>query len=119
MQKVQPPDRYKRLLLEALKCYAEKDVEGDGYLSPEALSEVICEIAGADGLSDHHLRHLIRKADRERTGLITYDFFIRALFGTPPVLTYVPKAKKQGIMASLVSNFSKAFSNKSSGPRLR
>lgn len=32
-------------------------------------------------------------ADRERTGMITFDFCIRALFHTPPVLVYKPEAK--------------------------
>jgi len=94
---------------EALKYFAEKDVEAEGWLSPEALREVIFEIAGTESLGEHQVRHLI-----------TYDFFIRALFGTPPVLTYVPKAKRQGAMASLMSNFSnfsKAFSNNSSASR--
>lgn len=102
---------------EALKYFAEKDVEAEGWLSPAALREVIFEIAGTEGLGEHQVRHLIKKADREKTGLITYDFFIRALFGTPPVLTYVPKPKKQGAMARLMSNFSKAFSNNSSASR--
>jgi len=100
---------------QALKYYAEKDVNGRGVLSPDELREVIFSIAGGENLSDHQVRHLIRKADRERTGFITYDFFIRAMFGTPPVLTYEPKAQKQSMMTSFVSNFSKAFSSKSSG----
>lgn len=39
------------------------------------------------------IKRLVRAADRERTGMITFDFFIRALFGSPPILAYEPPSR--------------------------
>merc|ERR1711920_259187 len=92
-----------RKLLEkdAMRHFAEKDVKGTGFLTIPQLREVIHSIAGPDGIDEHQVEHLLKKSDRERTGRIPFAFFIRALFGTPPLLQYKPKPRNQSFLATL------------------
>lgn len=92
-----------RILLEkdAMRAFAAYDKEGTGFLSRHALREVVRLLAGPDGIDEEQVHHIVKKADRERTGKIPFPFFIRALFGTPPVLVYTPKPRKKSFLASL------------------
>mmetsp|Transcript_57525 Transcript_57525/g.168461 ORF Transcript_57525/g.168461 Transcript_57525/m.168461 type:complete len:313 (-) Transcript_57525:48-986(-) len=92
-----------RVLLEkeAMRAFAAYDVQGTGFLSRHALREVVRALAGPDGISDEQVHYIVKKSDTERTGRIPFAFFIRALFGTPPVLVYTPKPRKKSLLASL------------------
>merc|ERR1711976_944167 len=80
---------FRRLLeKDALRAFAAKDVHGTGYLSLKQLREVVYALAGPEGIDERQVDLILKKSDRERTGRIPYDFFIRAFFGTPPVLEY-------------------------------
>lgn len=86
---------YRRLLeKDALRVFAAKDKYGTGYLTLKQLREVIYTIAGPDGIDDKQVEQILKKSDRERTGRIPYDFFIRAFFGTPPVLDYKSRTRR-------------------------
>lgn len=79
---------------DALRLFRLKDTHGRGWITPHALKEVLTSISGQDGMGPEQIDRIVLQADRERTGCITYDFFIRALFGTPPVLVYKPQPRK-------------------------
>jgi len=72
---------------DAMKIFSEKD-NGTGYISLNALRDVIDDIAGPEGADREFVEAVIKKADREKTGKVSFDFFIRALFGSPPLLPY-------------------------------
>jgi len=93
-----------RKLLEkdAMREFAAKDVNGRGFITCKALREILHTMAAADGGMDkHHADRIIKTADRERTGLITFEMFIRAIFGTPPLLVYKPKSRSALLMSAL------------------
>jgi len=88
-------DAYRRLLeKDAMRVFAKRD-KNNGFVSIKALRDVIHELAGPDGIDKHHVDDIVRKADRERTGWVTFDFFIRALLGSPAKLEY-KKGSGQG-----------------------
>lgn len=87
---------FRRLLeKDAMRAFAAKDVHCTGHLSLKQLREVIYAIAGPDGIDEKQVDYIIKKSDRERTGRIPYEFFIRAFFGTPPVLEYRARVRKR------------------------
>jgi len=81
-----------RKLLEkdAMRSFQAYDRTRMGIISVEDLPAVLRKIAGPEGIDDDQLKNFTKSADRERTGLITFDFFIRAMFGTPPLVPYKP-----------------------------
>lgn len=97
-----------RRLLEnsAMEAFQRRD-NGTGYLSRKQIREAIFDIAGEDGIDKARVDLLIRRADREKTGRIPYDFFIRALFGSAPVTKYRPPARNMSFLARLFACGSK------------
>jgi Ca2+-binding EF-hand superfamily protein len=90
-----------RILLEkdVLRVFAEKDTRGRGWITCKALRQVLSTIAGPEGMDPQHLERLVKLADRERTGMITYAFFVRALFGTPPLIEYKPPSRGSALLS--------------------
>merc|ERR1712139_145318 len=86
--------------------FAEHDIDGDGVLGKGAIRKVIVALAGPDGISKKQVERIVKKADRERTGMITFDFFIRALIGVPPLLTY-KKPQPEGLFERLALRLAK------------
>eukprot|EP00747_Dinoflagellata_sp_TGD_P088369 gnl/TRDRNA2_/TRDRNA2_163974_c0_seq1.p1 gnl/TRDRNA2_/TRDRNA2_163974_c0~~gnl/TRDRNA2_/TRDRNA2_163974_c0_seq1.p1 ORF type:complete len:373 (-),score=104.94 gnl/TRDRNA2_/TRDRNA2_163974_c0_seq1:140-1258(-) len=97
-----------RIILEkdAMARFAEHDVDGDGTLGKGAIRKVVLALAGPDGISKQQVERIVKKADRERTGMITFDFFIRALIGMPPILTY-KKPQPEGLIERLALRLAK------------
>jgi len=91
-----------RILLEkdAMRAFASQD-DGSGFLTRHALRDVVRVLAGPEGIDEETVHYIVKKSDRERTGRIPFAFFIRALFGTPPVLVYTPKPRKTNFLARL------------------
>lgn len=91
-----------RILLEkeAMHAFAAQDTQGNGFISRSALREVIFALAGPEGIPEEQVHYLIKKSDRERTGRIPFNYFIKAMLGSPPTIVYVPK-KRKGIIATL------------------
>lgn len=110
MLAMMPKLRAFRRLLEkdAMKAFSEKD-DGSGFISIKALKEVIHNIAGPDGIDKNFVNSLVKKADRERTGRIPFDFFIRALFGSPPLIPYQRDMKKASFLQKLLALTARCF----------
>merc|ERR1712146_837813 len=79
----------------AMRVFGDRDVHGTGYLTIKQLREVIYSLAGPEGTDERRVEQILKAADRERTGRVPYDFFIRALFGTPPVLEYHRRVRRR------------------------
>lgn len=90
-----------RKLLEkdAMREFAARDVTGKGWISIKALREILTIMAGPDGIEARTLDRLVKKADREREGKIHYEFFMKALFGTAPVLKYQPPQRSNSLLS--------------------
>lgn len=98
---------FRRLLeTSAMDAFQKKD-NGTGFLTRKQIREVIFEIAGDEGMEKARVDVLVKRADREKTGRIPYDFFIRALFGSPPVTKYKPPARSMSFLARLFACGSK------------
>lgn len=97
-----PKLRAYRAIIEkdAMRAFSEKD-DGSGYIGLRALREVVMNLAGPDGVDKDFVESLLKKADRERTGRIPFDFFIKALFGSPPVIPYQRDSKKTSFKQKL------------------
>jgi len=80
---------------DALRLFRSKDHRGRGWISVDAMRDVLYVISGEQGLGPEAIELMCQTADRERTGVVTYDFFIRAVFGSPPVLVYRPVQRKE------------------------
>jgi len=96
---------YRRLIeKDAMSKFSEKD-NGSGYITLKQLKDVMNELAGPEGCDKQFVESILKKADRERTGKIPFDYFIRALFGSPPLLPYRRETKnlsfKQQVFAGL------------------
>lgn len=95
-----------RLVLEkdALHLFQMKDHRGRGWITTDQMRDVLHMISGDENTlhqdvkkaGKEQIERMVQQADRERTGMVTYDFFIRALFGAPPVLNYRPAARTGG-----------------------
>lgn len=96
-----------RVVLErdALHAFQHKDRDGDGILHRNELRDVLWTIAGPGGTDHEQVEEIVRKADREKTGRISYDFFIRAFVGTPPVLKYTPLQRHRSLIVRLLGPF--------------
>jgi len=79
-----------RMVIErdAMRAFQAKDFHRRGWITRRALAELLTAMSGPDGFDEEYISRIVRTADRERTGMITFDFFIRALFGSPPILAY-------------------------------
>lgn len=90
-----------RQLLEkdAMRCFAAKDVHGKGYISSKATRQILMEMSGPDGMDEEQIIKIIKEADKQRIDRITFDGFVRAVFGTPPLLVYKPR--RQGLLRTL------------------
>mmetsp|Transcript_78429 Transcript_78429/g.196991 ORF Transcript_78429/g.196991 Transcript_78429/m.196991 type:complete len:323 (+) Transcript_78429:85-1053(+) len=92
-----------RKLLEkdAMREFAAKDTHGRGFITPKALREILHTMSGDEGMSKEHMDKIVKTADRERTGMITFEMFIRAIFGTPPLLVYKPKGRAASLLGAI------------------
>lgn len=92
-----------RKLLEkdAMQMFKARDNKGRGWITSKALREMLLELAGPDGMEEEQIERILREADRERTDMITFEFFIRALFGTPPLLVYKPPSRAGNLLSQL------------------
>merc|ERR1712176_938160 len=64
----------------------------------------IRDIVGLDGMDNMQVNALVRKADRLKDGMITFDFFIRAMFDdTPPLVPYKPPRRHNFIVQALLN----------------
>jgi Ca2+-binding EF-hand superfamily protein len=82
---------FRRLLeKDAMSSFQRYDTSRKGVIAIEDLPRVLRELAGPEGIGELQIKQFIKNADRERTGQIPFDFFIRAMFGTPPLVAYKP-----------------------------
>jgi len=79
---------YRRLIeKDAMIAFSSRD-DGSGYIPIKAMREVIIELLGIESADRSYVETILRKCDREKTGQITFEFFIRAIFGSPPHIPY-------------------------------
>mmetsp|Transcript_29956 Transcript_29956/g.47842 ORF Transcript_29956/g.47842 Transcript_29956/m.47842 type:complete len:355 (-) Transcript_29956:8-1072(-) len=79
---------FRRLIeKDAMKAFSVYD-NGSGFISKRALREVIHRLSGPEPMEKAYVDALCKKADRENTDRIPFDFFIRAMFGSPPLIPY-------------------------------
>merc|ERR1712107_14496 len=85
---------------EAMVAFGNRD-PGYGWLTPK-----LCKLAFHDidpTMDAKQLNQLVKKADCLKDGIITYDFFIRAMFDdTPPVTKYVPKKRRHPVVQAIL-----------------
>lgn len=82
---------------DALRLFRQKDWRGRGYITLSGMREIMETLSG-DDMNPEQVDHIIGIADREHTGCITYDWFIRAVFKTAPLLEYVPPERRHGLV---------------------
>lgn len=87
---------------DAIRHFSHFD-DGSGHVSLKELEQLLDRLAGPEPFDPEFVAMIIKKADRERTGRITHELFIRALFGSKPIIPYVRDVKemtlKQRILA--------------------
>eukprot|EP00928_Gymnodinium_smaydae_P013943 TRINITY_DN15052_c0_g1_i1.p1 TRINITY_DN15052_c0_g1~~TRINITY_DN15052_c0_g1_i1.p1 ORF type:complete len:354 (+),score=55.70 TRINITY_DN15052_c0_g1_i1:107-1063(+) len=90
-----------RIMIEkdAMRAFQRHD-PGVGWVTRKAVKQVFEDILGPDA-DKEQVNYLAKKADRLKDGMITYDFFIRAMFDdTAPCTTYV-LPRKRSILARM------------------
>lgn len=79
---------FRRLIeKDAMKAFSIYD-NGSGFISVQELREVLHRLSGPEPMEKAYVDAICKKADRERTGRIPFDFFIKAMFGSPPLIPY-------------------------------
>lgn len=99
---------YRRLLEQStMEAFQQRD-NGSGFLSRKQLREMLFEIAGDDGIDKARVDMLVKKADREKTGRIPFEFVIRAMFGSPPITEYKRPIRSTNFLLRLLGCGSKS-----------
>ncbi|CAE8588738.1 unnamed protein product, partial [Polarella glacialis] len=106
-----------RIVLEkdCMRYFHQKDPYGYNSISTEDLREILHDMAGPDGISHEQVDGMIKKADKENAGHMTFDAVVRALFGTRPLIQYKPPPGK-GIIQTIMESFG-GFCSSSSGSK--
>merc|ERR1712046_338 len=85
---------YRKLLeRDAMEAFAVSDENKNGTLGRDEIRNALMIIAGAE-VDEEWMEQIIDAADTQHTGEITYDDCMKALFGTKPIVPYVPYWKK-------------------------
>jgi len=86
---------------DAMKAFSEQD-KGSGYITLRQLKIVINNIAGIEGMDKEWVAAILKKSDREKTNRIPFEFFIKALFGTPPLIPYVRDMRQSSLLDKVI-----------------
>merc|ERR1712014_179046 len=86
---------------EAMAAFASWD-PGYGWLTPKLCKNAFRDIDPT--MDPKQINQLVKKADRLKDGIITYDFFIRAMFDdTPPLTKYIPRRRHHPVVQALLT----------------
>jgi len=89
-----------RQLLEkdAMRSFAAKDTRGKGWITCKNLRDILIQMSGPEGFDEEQVTTIVKMADKERIDMVTFDNFIRALFGTSPLLVYKPQGAAKSLL---------------------